>query len=55
VRLRAVVRVEPDQFYTGFFESLLNNAVVRANEIAAALESSRQSPFEIYRRDVTIM
>jgi cytochrome c554/c'-like protein len=55
VRLRAVVRVEPDHFYTGFFESLLNNAGAGAGEIGAALESSRQSAFEVYQRDIPLM
>jgi hypothetical protein len=54
VRLRAVVRVEPDHFYTGFFESLLNNASEGASEIAAALDASRRSAFELYRRDIPL-
>ena len=55
VRLRAVVRVEPDHFYTGFFESLLNGAGEESREIAAALDASRQSAFALYRRDIPLM
>ena len=54
VRLRAVVRVEPDHFYTGFFESLLNSAGEGSREIVAALAASRQSAFELYRRDIPL-
>jgi hypothetical protein len=55
VRLRAAVRVEPDHFYTGFFESLLNSAGEESHEIAAALDASRRSAFELYRRDIPLM
>ena len=55
VRLRAVVRVEPDHFYTGFFESLLNSAGEGSREIVAALDASRRSGFELYRRDIPLM
>jgi hypothetical protein len=55
VRLRAVVRVEPDHFYTGFFESLLNSAGQGAGELRAALDASRRSAFELYRRDLLLM
>ena len=54
VLLRAVVRVEPDHFYTGFYESLLSGGV-GPGEIAAALEASRRSAFELYRRDIPLM
>jgi hypothetical protein len=55
VRLRAMVRVEPDHFYTGFFESLLNSAGEGSREIAAALDTSRRSVYELYRRDIPLM
>jgi hypothetical protein len=55
VRLRAVVRVEPDHFYTGFFKSLLNSAGERSRGIVAALDASRRSAFELYRRDIPLM
>jgi len=55
IRLRAVVRVEPDHFYTGFFESLLNGAGEGSREIAAALDASRRSRYELYRRDIPLM
>jgi hypothetical protein len=55
VRLRAVVRVEPDHFYTGFFASLLDGAGAGSREIAAALDASRRSAFELYRRDIPLM
>ena len=55
VRLRAVVRVEPDYFYTGFFESLMGNAGEGAGDLGAALEASRRSAFELYRRDIPLM
>jgi hypothetical protein len=55
VRLRAVVRVEPDHFYTGFFESLLNRAGEVSREIVASLDTSRRSGFELYRRDIPLM
>jgi len=55
VRLRAVVRVEPDHFYTGFFESLLNGAGEGSREIVAARDASRRSAFELYRRDMPLM
>src|SRR5206468_10394168 len=45
VRLRAVIRVEPDHFYTGFFESLLNSGGEGSREIVAALDASRRSAF----------
>ncbi|MBI3637788.1 MAG: hypothetical protein HY216_16470, partial [Candidatus Rokubacteria bacterium] len=55
VRLRALVRVEPDYFYTGFFQSVLNDAGAGAADIRTALEASRRSAFELYRRDVPLM
>ena len=55
VRLRAVVRVEPDHFYTRFFESLVNGTGEGSREIAAALDASRRSAYELYRRDIPLM
>jgi nitrate/TMAO reductase-like tetraheme cytochrome c subunit len=44
------VRVEPDAFYTGFYESLLaNNQTVRGRQlIGAALEHSRRAQFTFF-------
>ncbi len=55
VRLRALVRVEPDHFYAGFFESLLNGAGTGSREIVAALDAARRSAFELYRHDIPLM
>jgi len=44
------VRVEPDAFYSGFYESILGDESVRkdAAQIRAALEQSRKSAFTLY-------
>jgi hypothetical protein len=55
ITLRAVVRVEPDHFYTGFFESLLSNGGQDGGDLRAALDASRRSAFELYRRDLPLM
>jgi len=53
VRLR--VLVEPDAFYTRFFEALLaSGAGAGEAEIRAALEASRRSAFTVYSRDVPL-
>ena|SRR2546422_4408152 len=55
LRLVASVTVEPDHFYTRFFESLLaTGAGGGAADIRAALEASRRSPFQIFNRSVPL-
>lgn len=50
--LRVRVAVFPDHFYTRFFESLLASGAGRGKtEIQKALEATRRSSFELYRRD----
>src|SRR5262249_30128200 len=53
--LRVRVIVHPDHFYTRFFESLLRSGAGRGTaEIQKALEATRRSTFELYRRDVPL-
>jgi len=53
--LRVLVTVYPDHFYTRFFESLLGPGAGQGTaEIQKALEATRRSPFELYRRDVPL-
>jgi hypothetical protein len=53
--LRVRVIVHPDHFYTRFFESLLGSGAGRGTtEIRKALEATRRSTFELYRRDVPL-
>jgi hypothetical protein len=53
VRLR--VLVEPDAFYTRFFEALLaSGAGAGEAEIRAALEATRRSAFTVWTRDVPL-
>lgn len=53
--LRVRVTVHPDHFYTRFFESLLGaGAGLGTAEIQRALEATRQSTFELYRRDIPL-
>jgi hypothetical protein len=53
--LRVLVTVYPDHFYTRFFESLLASGSSRGKaEIHKALDATRQSTFELYRRDVPL-
>ena len=50
--LRVRVTVSPDHFYTRFFESLLSSGAGRGTaEIRKALDATRRSTFELYRRD----
>jgi hypothetical protein len=52
-RLRLRVIVEPDAFYTRFFETLLAQGAGRGEGLVReALEASRRSPFTIFERDV---
>lgn len=53
--LRVRVTVYPDHFYTRFFESLLRSGAGGGTpEIRRALEATRRSTFELYRRDVPL-
>lgn len=55
LRLRATVTVFPDDFYTGLFESLLREgAGSGTQQIREALDASRRSSFEVWRRDVPL-
>jgi hypothetical protein len=55
LRLRLSVIVEPDAFYTRFFETLLAQGAGRGEaQIREALEATRRSPFVVFRRDVSI-
>ncbi|MEX2146550.1 MAG: multiheme c-type cytochrome [Candidatus Rokuibacteriota bacterium] len=53
--VRVRVTVYPDHFYTGFFESLLGSGAGRGRaEIQKALDATRRSTFELYRRDIPL-
>jgi hypothetical protein len=55
VRLRATVTILPDDFYTGFFESLLRTGAGSGTiQIREALDASRRSRFEIWKREVPL-
>jgi hypothetical protein len=54
-RLRLSVIVEPDAFYTRFFEILLAQGAGRGeSQIREALEATRRSPFTPFVRDIPI-
>jgi hypothetical protein len=56
LRLRVSVTVFPDHFYTGFFESLLDNGAGDGEaQIREALDATRRSPFVIFDREVPLM
>jgi hypothetical protein len=53
--LRVRVTVYPDHFYTRFFESLLASGAGQGKaDIQKALETTRRSTFELYRRDIPL-
>lgn len=55
LRLVATVAVEPDQFYTRFFESLLQaGAGAGTADIRTALHASRRSSFQIFNRTIPL-
>ena len=55
VRVRLSVIVEPDAFYTKFFETLLRQGAGRGEaQIRAALEASRRAPFTVFERDLPL-
>jgi hypothetical protein len=56
LRLRVSVTVFPDHFYTGFFESLLENGAGDGEaQIREALAATRRSAFVIFDRDLPLM
>jgi len=54
--LRLSVVVEPDAFYTRFFETMLaqGQAGRGAGEIREALEATRRSPFTVFERELAL-
>lgn len=55
VSLRVRVTLHPDHFYTQFFESLLRSGAGWGTaEVQKALEATRRSTFELYRRDMPL-
>jgi len=56
LRLRFTVVVEPDAFYTQFFETLLaQGAGAGTAQIREALEASRRSPFTVFEQLLPLM
>jgi hypothetical protein len=59
-RVRFRVVVEPDAFYTRFFETVLKENIAEMGAgrgralIAAALEETRRSPFVLFERDLAV-
>lgn len=54
-RVRLAVIVEPDAFYTDFFEALLAQGAGRGEaQIREALEASRRSPFVLFERELPV-
>lgn len=55
MRVRLGVIVEPDAFYTAFFETLLAQGAGRGEaRIREALEATRRSPFVLFQRDLAL-
>ena len=54
-RVRLSVVVEPDAFYTRFFEALLAQGAGRGEaQIREALEATRRSTFTVFERDIPL-
>ena len=54
-RVRLSVIVEPDAFYTRFFEILLAQGAGRGEaQIREALDATRRSPFTVFQRELEI-
>ena len=54
-RVRLSVIVEPDAFYTRFFETLLAQGAGRGEpQIREALEATKRSPFVVFQRELAI-
>jgi len=55
MRARVAVVVEPDAFYVGFFETLLQQGAGRGEaQIRRALEAARRSPFSVFERELPL-
>ena len=55
MRVRVTVVVEPDAFYTRFFETLLGEGAGRGEaQIREALDASRRSPFTVFERELPL-
>jgi len=54
LRLRVVVTVEPDHFYTRFFEATLRQPGRGASHLREALAAARRSRFVLYEREVPL-
>lgn len=56
LRLRATVTVEPDHFYVGFFEALLQDGQDRKGRglLEQALANARRSPFPIFTKEMPL-
>ena len=55
VRARFSVTVEPDAFYTRFFEVLLRQGAGRGEaEIREALDAARRSPYVVFEREIPV-
>jgi len=55
MRARLAVVVEPDAFYVGFFETLLQQGAGRGeSDIKKALDAARRSPFTLFEREVPL-
>jgi Cytochrome c554 and c-prime len=55
IRARLAVVVEPDAFYVGFFETLLQQGAGRGeSDIKKALDAARRSPFRVFEREIPL-
>jgi hypothetical protein len=54
LRVRARVIVEPDHFYTKFFESAIRTAQRGKRELQDALRQTRRSSFTVFSREVPL-
>jgi hypothetical protein len=55
IRLRVIVTVLPDEFYTRFFEALLKEGAGAGEaQIAAALEATRRSAYTLYETELPL-
>jgi len=55
LRLKVMVTVYPDHFYTGFFESFLNQGAGKgAAQIREALAATKRSPFVLYEKELSL-
>src|SRR5215470_18946406 len=55
IRARLAVVVEPEAFYVGFFETLLQQGAGRGeSDIKKALDAARRSPFAVFEREIPL-